>query len=82
MSERSLRLFCRAEGMPCYSPVSGPCPCGDNRREVEARRRRVDEPVIQADIGRLKALGWTPEYPWERTLEDILNHWRTHPAPH
>lgn len=50
-------------------------------REVEARRRRVDEPVIQADTRRLHALGWAPEYPWERTLEDILNHWRTHPAP-
>jgi GDP-4-dehydro-6-deoxy-D-mannose reductase len=45
-------------------------------RQDVARIRRVDEPVIQADNRRLRALGWAPEIPWERTLEDILNHWR------
>ena len=46
------------------------------------RVRRVDEPVIQADIGRLRALGWTPEIPWTRTLDDLLDHWRAHlPGP-
>ncbi|MCI4366114.1 MAG: GDP-mannose 4,6-dehydratase [Thermoplasmata archaeon] len=50
--------------------------------EVEDRRlRRVDEPVIHAKVDRLRALGWTPEVPWEQTLGDLLNHWRQHPAP-
>ncbi|MCI4332006.1 MAG: GDP-mannose 4,6-dehydratase [Thermoplasmata archaeon] len=48
-------------------------------REDEARLRRVDEPVIHADNRRLKSLGWAPEVPWERTLEDLLDHWRSHP---
>ncbi len=41
-----------------------------------SRIRRVDEPVIQADIGRLRKLGWYPQIPWERTLAEILDHWR------
>lgn len=48
-------------------------------REDEARLRRVDEPVIHADNRRLKALGWSPQVPWERTLESLLDHWRAHP---
>jgi GDP-4-dehydro-6-deoxy-D-mannose reductase len=48
-------------------------------RVEDARLRRVDEPVIHADVERLKALGWTSQVPWERTLEDLLEHWRAHP---
>jgi GDP-4-dehydro-6-deoxy-D-mannose reductase len=50
-------------------------------REEEGRLRRVDEPIIHANIDRLKALGWRSTVPWEKTLEDLLNHWRTHPTP-
>jgi GDP-4-dehydro-6-deoxy-D-mannose reductase len=50
-------------------------------RVEEARLRRVDEPVIHANVDRLKALGWSSEVPWERTLQDLLDHWRTHPGP-
>jgi GDP-4-dehydro-6-deoxy-D-mannose reductase len=55
--------------------------CGLARRPIEVvpdpeRVRRVDEPVIQADIGRLRSLGWQPEIPWSRTLEEILTFWR------
>ena len=48
------------------------------RVEVEeSRKRRVDEPVHLGDIQRLTALGWKPQIPFERTLDDILNDWRT-----
>jgi GDP-4-dehydro-6-deoxy-D-mannose reductase len=43
------------------------------------RLRRVDEPVIQADIGRLRALGWSPARTWDQTIRDILDYWREHP---
>ncbi|MGI0150584.1 MAG: GDP-mannose 4,6-dehydratase [Thermoplasmata archaeon] len=45
-------------------------------RSEPARVRQVDEPVIQADTTRLRALGWAPKIPWDRTLEDLLDHWR------
>ena len=46
--------------------------------KVDPRRfRKVDEPIHLADIGRLKGLGWEPKIPIERTLNDILDHWRT-----
>ncbi|HZY70940.1 MAG TPA: GDP-mannose 4,6-dehydratase [Thermoplasmata archaeon] len=48
-------------------------------REDPARLRRVDEPIIQADVARLRALGVQPTVPWERTLDELLDHWRTHP---
>jgi GDP-4-dehydro-6-deoxy-D-mannose reductase len=38
--------------------------------------RRVDEPVLLADISKLRALGWTPDIPFEQTLRDILERWR------
>jgi GDP-4-dehydro-6-deoxy-D-mannose reductase len=39
--------------------------------------RLVDEPVHLADISRLKKLGWSPAIPFERTLREILDSWRT-----
>jgi GDP-4-dehydro-6-deoxy-D-mannose reductase len=48
-------------------------------RTDDHRYRKVDEPVIQADISRLKSLGWAPKIPWESTVKDLLNHWREHP---
>jgi len=38
--------------------------------------RPTDEPENLADISRLRALGYTPTYSLERTIEDSLNHWR------
>jgi GDP-4-dehydro-6-deoxy-D-mannose reductase len=40
------------------------------------RIRKVDEPIHFADIGRLRGLGWAPEIPFDRTLEDTLEYWR------
>jgi GDP-4-dehydro-6-deoxy-D-mannose reductase len=51
----------------------------------ESRMRRVDESVLQADVSRVRALGWSPQVPWDQTLTAILDHWRAHlpgdPAP-
>ena len=43
---------------------------------VEERRRPLDEPVSWADVSKLRALGWAPEYSFTDTLKDILDHWR------
>lgn len=45
-----------------------------------SRLRRVDEPVLQADTSRVRALGWSPKVPFEQTLKDLLDHWRAHPG--
>jgi GDP-4-dehydro-6-deoxy-D-mannose reductase len=44
-----------------------------------ARIRKVDEPVHLADVGRLQGLGWAPEIPFDRTLEETLEYWRAPP---
>jgi len=50
--------------------------------EVEVRTdpkrlRPVDVPVFVGDVGRLReTLGWVPDTPIERTLEDLLQDWR------
>jgi GDP-4-dehydro-6-deoxy-D-mannose reductase len=41
------------------------------------RIRKVDEPVHLADVGRLRKLGWTAEIPFDRTLEETLDYWRS-----
>jgi GDP-4-dehydro-6-deoxy-D-mannose reductase len=38
--------------------------------------RATDEPEIRADISRLRALGFSPAYPLERTVADALAFWR------
>lgn len=38
--------------------------------------RPVDEPVIIGDNSKLRALGWEPQIPFEKTLADILHYWR------
>ncbi|MGA8604473.1 MAG: GDP-mannose 4,6-dehydratase [Thermoplasmata archaeon] len=38
--------------------------------------RPTDEPDIRSDISRLRALGYSPTIPLDRTIEDSLNHWR------
>ncbi len=45
--------------------------------EEDARRRKVDEPVHLADVGRLRGLGWSPQIPLQETLEAILGDWRS-----
>jgi GDP-4-dehydro-6-deoxy-D-mannose reductase len=39
--------------------------------------RPTDESVICSDIARLRALGYAPTIPLEKTIEDSLDHWRT-----
>lgn len=34
--------------------------------------RPVDNPMVQADIGKIKALGWLPKIPLAQTLADVL----------
>lgn len=34
--------------------------------------RPVDNPTVQADIGKIKALGWLPKIPLAQTLADVL----------
>jgi nucleoside-diphosphate-sugar epimerase len=41
--------------------------------------RPTDESEIRSDISRLRALGYSPEIPIERTVEDALAHWREIP---
>ena len=43
--------------------------------------RPTDEPEIRSDIGRLRALGYAPTVPLERTVEDSLNYWREFGVP-
>ena len=42
-----------------------------------SRLRPHDTPLVVGDAGRLeRELGWRPEIPIERTLEDLLDYWR------
>lgn len=41
--------------------------------------RPTDEPDNRADISRLRALGYAPEYRLERTVSDALDYWRAAP---
>ena len=45
-------------------------------REEPQGLRLVDEPVIIGDNSKLRALGWEPQIPFERTVADILDYWR------
>jgi len=38
--------------------------------------RPTDEPDIRSDISRLRALGYSPTIPIDRTAKDSLDHWR------
>jgi GDP-4-dehydro-6-deoxy-D-mannose reductase len=43
-----------------------------------ARLRPSDFPVLLGDPSRLRAeLGWTPQIPLSRTVDDVLDYWRT-----
>lgn len=41
-----------------------------------SRLRPSDVPILQADAGKARALGWHPEIPLSQTLERILGYWR------
>jgi GDP-4-dehydro-6-deoxy-D-mannose reductase len=41
-----------------------------------ARMRPADDPVLIGDSSRLRALGWEPQVPIDKTLSDILDYWR------
>ncbi len=44
-----------------------------------ARFHPVDVPVLVGSADKLRhATGWTPEIPLDRTLDDLLDWWRTH----
>lgn len=43
--------------------------------------RRADTSVTKADVRKLRAAtGWEPRIPLDRSLADILDYWRAHPA--
>jgi GDP-4-dehydro-6-deoxy-D-mannose reductase len=43
-----------------------------------ALMRPVDKPIVIGDATRLRqATGWRPEVPFEQTLDDLLNYWRS-----
>jgi GDP-4-dehydro-6-deoxy-D-mannose reductase len=47
-------------------------------KEDPARYRPNDTPLLLGDPSRLRdELGWSPEIPIERTLDDLLEYWRT-----
>jgi GDP-4-dehydro-6-deoxy-D-mannose reductase len=51
----------------------------DVRLEIDpAKLRPVDNLIVVGDATRLKeATGWAPEIPFERTLRDLLQYWRS-----
>lgn len=45
-------------------------------RVVPEKLRPVDDPIHVGDNGRLRALGWSPKIPFDKTLTDTLAYWR------
>jgi GDP-4-dehydro-6-deoxy-D-mannose reductase len=46
-------------------------------QQDQARMRPSDVPILLGDNSKFrKATGWTPEIPFEKTLQDILDYWR------
>ena len=45
---------------------------------VDANRYRPnDQPIVVGDARRIRdEIGWTPEVPIERTLDDLIDYWR------
>jgi len=42
----------------------------------QGKLRSVYDPVYIGDNSKLRKLGWEPQIPLEKTLEDMLEHWR------
>ncbi len=50
-------------------------------QEDPARLRPSDVPILWADVSKFqRATGWAPTIPFERTLADLLDHWRARVA--
>lgn len=49
-------------------------------RAVPEKMRPYDDPIYIGDNAKLRALGWAPETPFERTLSDLLDYWRARTA--
>lgn len=43
---------------------------------VQQKMRPADDPVYIGDNSKLRALGWEPQIPFEKTLADMLDFWR------
>jgi GDP-4-dehydro-6-deoxy-D-mannose reductase len=43
---------------------------------VPEKIRPYDDPTYVGDNSKLRALGWEPQIPFEKTLTDILDYWR------
>jgi len=47
-------------------------------REEESRMRPSDVPLLEGDNSKFRArTGWAPEIPFEKTLADLLDYWRS-----
>lgn len=47
-------------------------------KEDKSRLRPSDVPILIGDATKFrKATGWKPEIPFEKTMEDLLNYWRS-----
>ncbi|WP_027087817.1 GDP-mannose 4,6-dehydratase [Cohnella panacarvi] len=52
-------------------------------RQDPARMRPSDVELLLGNYDLFHdATGWSPEIPFERTMEDLLNYWRSQPQPH
>ncbi len=55
--------------------------CKIDLRPDPRRLRPSDVPVLQGDNAKFRAVtGWEPRIPFEQTLRDSLEYWRTHNA--
>jgi GDP-4-dehydro-6-deoxy-D-mannose reductase len=43
----------------------------------QAKLRKLDDPIYVGSNAKLRALGWQPEIPFETSMHDALEHWRT-----
>jgi GDP-4-dehydro-6-deoxy-D-mannose reductase len=46
-------------------------------KQDPAKQRILDDPIFVGDNTKVKSLGWSPRIPIEKTLEDMLNYWRS-----
>ena len=45
-------------------------------RQVPEKMRPYDDPIYVGDNSKLRALGWKPTIPMDKTLSDMLEYWR------
>ena len=47
-------------------------------KQVPARMRPSDVPILLGDCTKMKKLtGWKPVIPFKKTMEDLLDYWRS-----